>query len=69
MLANLAPDQQRGIFMSINGMVLRIGQTIGPLTIGIGYAMDGLRGAYYLGAGFALVGLILIRLLLNRKVT
>ncbi len=69
MLANLAPDQQRGIFMSINGMVLRIGQTIGPLTIGIGYAMDGLRGAYYLGAGFALIGLILIRLLLNRNLT
>ena len=68
-LANLAPDQQRGVFMSLNGMVLRIGQTLGPLVIGIGFAMGDLKGAYYLAAGVALVGvLILFGMLSNERI-
>jgi len=59
-VANLAPDNQRGIFMSINGMVIRIGQTIGPLIIGVGYSLYGLFGAYYLGAIMALIGIIVV---------
>ncbi|MCF8297323.1 MAG: MFS transporter [Saprospiraceae bacterium] len=59
-LANLAPDEQRGAFMSLNGMVLRIGQTIGPLIIGIGFTLGGLTGAYYLAAFVAVVGLVVL---------
>lgn len=59
-LANLAPDQQRGVFMSLNGMVLRIGQTLGPLVIGIGFAMGDLKGAYYIAAGVALLGVLIL---------
>lgn len=43
-LANMAPDNQRGIFMSLNGTMLRHGQTVGPLMIGIGYSMPALKG-------------------------
>jgi len=57
-LAKLAPDNQRGAFMSLNGMVIRLGQTLGPIVIGIGYSIDGLKGAYYLGSFMALLGLI-----------
>lgn len=66
-LANLAPDQQRGIFMSLNGMVLRIGQTIGPLVIGIGFALGDLKGAYYLASGVALLGVLILFLMLNNE--
>ncbi len=48
-LAKLAPDNQRGAFMSLNGMVIRLGQTLGPMIIGIGYSIDGLSGAYLFG--------------------
>ena len=59
-LANLAPDNQRGAFMSLNGMVLRLGQTLGPLVIGIGFTISGLKGAYYLGAFVAILGLFVL---------
>lgn len=69
-LANLAPDNQRGAFMSINGMVLRIGQTIGPLVVGIGYAVGDIKGVYYLSAFVALLGLlILFTMISSKKVT
>lgn len=59
-LANLSPPNQRAAFMSINGMVLRLGQTLGPLVIGLGFSVNGLFGVYYLGAAVALVGLVVL---------
>ncbi len=59
-LANLAPDNQRGVFMSLNGMVLRIGQTLGPVIVGIGYSVGEMKGVYYLSALVALLGLIVL---------
>ncbi len=59
-LANIAPDSQRGAFMSLNGMVIRLGQTIGPLIIGLGYSFRGIAGAYYLGAIIAALGLVIL---------
>ncbi len=56
-LTNLAPDNQRAAFMSLNGMVLRLGQTLGPLIIGVGFTISGLKGAYYLGALISILGL------------
>jgi ACDE family multidrug resistance protein len=35
LLSRLSPMEHRGVFMSINGMVLRLGQTLGPIVIGI----------------------------------
>lgn len=67
LLANLAPDEQRGFFMSFNGMVLRVGQTFGPPVIGIGYALNKYTGVYFLAASIALTGLILIYLLVRKK--
>jgi len=67
-LANLAPDEQRGAFMSLNGMVLRIGQTIGPLIIGVGYSLADTHGAFYLSAVIAMLGLVLIFTALRKEV-
>ncbi|MGW8314945.1 MAG: MFS transporter [Bacteroidales bacterium] len=66
-LANLAPDNQRGIFMSLNGMVLRIGQTLGPLVIGIGYSIGKMNGVYYLSAIVALLGLAVLFTMIRSK--
>jgi len=67
-LAKLAPDNKRGAFMSVNGMVIRIGQTLGPLIIGVGYTINGISGAYYLGAIFAFLGIIVAFTMLKEKV-
>ena len=66
-LANLSPDNQRGAFMSINGMVLRIGQTLGPLVIGIGYSIGDMNGVYYLSALVALLGLVVLFTMISAK--
>lgn len=55
LLARLAPPQHRGAFMSLNGMVLRLGQTLGPLVMGAAYAAWGIGGVYRLGAVLALL--------------
>lgn len=59
-LTKLAPNDQRGAFMSINGWVIRLGQTIGPLFIGVGYTFHGYFGAYFLGAFIALLALVVL---------
>jgi MFS family permease len=64
-LTTLAPNEQRGIFMSLNGMVLRIGQTLGPIIIGIGFTFGKFIGAYYLAAFIAVIGLLVIFALLK----
>lgn len=66
-IANLAPDNQRGAFMSLNGMMLRIGQTIGPLIIGIGYIFKGIMGAYFLAALVALLGVLILFTTIKQK--
>lgn len=65
LLASIAPDSQRAVFMSINGMVLRLGQTLGPLIIGLGFSVANIVGAYLLSAIISLIGLLIIFLLLN----
>jgi MFS family permease len=47
LLAELAPMQYRGAFMSVNGMVLRIGQTLGPVYTGLFYGLWGIKGAFF----------------------
>jgi len=66
-LANLSPDNQRGAFMSLNGMVLRIGQTLGPLVMGIGYSVGEMNGVYYMSALVALLGLVVLFTMISAK--
>lgn len=50
LLVGFAPLNERAGFMSINGMVLRLGQTLGPLFIGVFYAIGGTSSAFLGGA-------------------
>lgn len=64
LLAGLAPEEYRAIFMSVNGMVLRLGQTIGPLLAGLFFALWGLDGTFFSSAALAaLLGSILFFLI------
>jgi len=60
LLVGFASIKERAAFMSVNSMVLRVGQTIGPLLIGVFYAIGSLSGSMLGGAGVALVMLVVI---------
>ena len=62
-LAGLAPMEYRAAFMSVNGMVLRLGQTLGPLIMGTVFVLWGSDGVFYAGAGFA-IGMVVVLMVL-----
>ena len=55
LLVGFASIKERAAFMSVNSMVLRIGQTIGPLLIGVFYAIGSLQGSFIAGAVVAMM--------------
>lgn len=65
MLTNLAPVENRAAFMSLNGMVLRLGQTLGPIIMGFVFGLSGIAGVYYAGAVFAIIMFLLILIMIR----
>ena len=63
LLVGLAPISERAGFMSINSMVLRVGQTIGPVFIGAFYAIGG-TGIAFLGGALVAVAMLVITFIL-----
>ncbi len=59
LLNEVAPADNRGAFLSINGMILRLGQTLGPLFMAALAAPVGLTGAYLAAAGLALAAFVM----------
>ena len=59
LLVGFAPITERAGFMSINSMVLRLGQTTGPVIIGLFYAFGGTGTAFIGGAVVAVVMLLI----------
>ena len=64
LLAGMAPLERRGAFLSINGMVLRLGQTLGPVIIGLFFSIWGIDAAFFAGAAFGVAMACLAVLLL-----
>jgi len=60
LLTGSAPLENRAAFMSLNGMMLRLGQTLGPLLIGLCFILGDLNAAFWAGAGIALVVLLVL---------
>jgi MFS family permease len=60
MLADLAPMEQRGAFMALNGTVLRLGQTLGPVVMGGAFVAWGMDGVFWATAALALVAAALV---------
>lgn len=66
LLSGHAPTENRGAFMSVNGMTLRLGQTIGPLVMAILASTPlGLTGAYLAAASLAAVGFVAVLALIR----
>jgi len=59
-LTELAPLEQRAVFMSLNGMMLRIGQTLGPVLMGLAFTTGGYRAVFWMGALTAVVGAVVV---------
>ena len=55
LLAESAPIKNRAVFMSINGMILRVGQTVGPLFVGLFYGIGGMDFAFLATSVFVLI--------------
>ena len=62
-LTELSSDASRGVILSLNGTILRLGQAVGPLLLGLGLAVRGIGTVFYAAGGLALlvgVGAVLL---------
>jgi MFS family permease len=59
-IAGYPPPESRAAFMSVNGMVLRLGQTLGPLAAGAAFVLRGVGGAFLASAVLGAVTLALL---------
>ena len=55
LLTHQAPTEYRAAFLSVNWMVLRGGQALGPFLLGLVYAATGLTGTFLFTAGVAVL--------------
>ncbi|MBU1096659.1 MAG: MFS transporter [Bacteroidetes bacterium] len=60
LLTEIAPLEHRAAFMSFNGMVLRLGQTLGPLIMGGMFIFIGIDATFYTGGVIAILNFILL---------
>ena len=65
MLVSIAPTNYRAAFMSLNGMVLRIGQTLGPMTVGLFFAFGGINAAFLGGSIIAAIMIVIVFFLIE----
>jgi ACDE family multidrug resistance protein len=55
LLVDAAPQSHRGAVMALNGTVLRLGQSLGPILTGAAYAVGGYRAVFLSCSGLALL--------------
>jgi len=67
MLAELAPEENRAVFLSLNSMSLRLGQTLGPLVMGGVFSLFGIEAVFFSGAILALVMVALLCAFLGKS--
>jgi hypothetical protein len=65
-LVGLAPLAERAAFMSLNSMVLRIGQTIGPLIVALFYFNENLAPVFYLTTIFPILMIIITKTMVGK---
>ena len=64
-LSARAPMRYRGAFMSLNGMVLRLGQTLGPVIAGFSFSLGGLSMVFYSSIAFAIISACILFFMLD----
>lgn len=61
LLATLAPKEYLATVIAVNGTFFGLGQTLGPLLMGIAYGIGGINSVFYAGIAFALATLVVFR--------
>jgi len=64
-LVGLSPLSERAAFMSLNSMVLRIGQTLGPVLVAFFYIRQHLEPVFIFTAVLALLMMVIIRMMVG----
>lgn len=67
LLASRAPLAHRGAFMAVNGVALRLGQTLGPMLMGMVYGRWGVDSTFYAAAMVAVGMLGLTTVLVSQR--
>jgi MFS family permease len=65
-LVGLAPMQERAAFMSINSMVLRLGQSLGPVFVGLFYINQQLAPVFFISALIPMLMLLIIKTMIGK---
>jgi len=60
MLTDNSPEESRAMFLSLNSMSLRLGQTVGPPIFGMIFASQGIRAVFTTGAVMAAAMAVII---------
>ena len=60
-LVGMAPLSERAAFMSVNSMVLRIGQTLGPIVAALFYINQSIQLVFWLSAIIPILMIIIIK--------
>jgi len=55
LLVGMAPISERAAFMSLNSMVLRTGQTLGPLFMGFIYNIADTEATFFAASGITII--------------
>ncbi|QLE58333.1 MFS transporter [Nostoc sp. TCL26-01] len=61
LLADLAPKEYLATILSVNGTFFGLGQTLGPLLMGIAFGFGGINSVFYAGVGFAIMMFFVFR--------
>ncbi|MBD1933517.1 MULTISPECIES: MFS transporter [Cyanophyceae] len=61
LLAALAPREYLATVIAVNGTFFGLGQTLGPLLMGIAFGIGGIHSVFFAGVGFAIITLIVFR--------
>ncbi|MFC1476918.1 MFS transporter [candidate division KSB1 bacterium] len=67
LISGMAPLEYRGAFLASNGMVLRLGQTIGPLFMGLMFTLGGLNLVFFSAAGIAILMFIILSVVFHKE--
>lgn len=66
LLAGEAPEEHRAVFMGVNGMVIRIGQALGPLVMAVVFAAAGMTGVFFTASAVCVAVFLVLPFLLRR---
>ncbi|MBD2386452.1 MFS transporter [Cylindrospermum sp. FACHB-282] len=61
LLADIAPREYLATVISVNGTFFGLGQTLGPLLMGIAFAFGGISGVFFAAAGFSILTFFVFR--------